>query len=53
MSEKELKKLLPEGFEGTDEERKACIQVMRQWLIDSKGVRAMVDDEGDIVVRFK
>ena len=51
MNEKELKKILPEGIEGTDEERKACIQVMRQWLINTKGVRAMVDDEGKIVVR--
>lgn len=53
MSEKELKKLLPEGMEGTDEERRACIQVMRQWLIDTKGVRAMMDDEGRIVIRTK
>ncbi len=53
MNEKELKKILPEGIEGTDEERKACIQVMRQWLINTKGVRAMVDDEGKIVVRVK
>lgn len=53
MSEKELKKLLPEGMEGTDEERRACIQVMRQWLIDTKGVRAMIDDEGRIVIRTK
>ena len=52
-SEKELKKILPEGIEGTDEERKACIQVMRQWLINTKGVRAMVDDEGNIVVHTK
>lgn len=53
MSEKELKKLLPEGMEGTDEERRACIQVMRRWLIDTKGVRAMMDDEGRIVIRTK